>query len=45
MATFYISTNLSYVAGDIVQLSYDANNYVIGTVTSYKSYLEEVYDF
>lgn len=35
MAIFTISTNLSYVAGDIVQLSYDANNYVIGTVNSY----------
>jgi len=35
MAIFNISTNLSYQAGDIVQLSYDANNYVIGTVNSY----------
>ena len=35
MAIFTISTNLSYTAGDIVQLSYDANNYVIGTVNTY----------
>ena len=35
MAIFTISTNLSYAAGDIVQLSYDANNYVIGTVNTY----------
>ncbi len=35
MATFYITTGLSYQAGDVVQLSHDANNYVIGTVTSY----------
>lgn len=35
MAIFNISTNLSYAAGDIVQLSYDANNYVIGTVNTY----------
>lgn len=34
-ATFNCSPNLSYVAGDFVQLSYDANNYVIGTVVSY----------
>lgn len=37
MAIFTISTNLSYAAGDIVQLSYDANNYVIGTVNTYNS--------
>jgi len=36
-ATFNCSPNLSYVAGDFVQLSYDANNYVIGTVVSYSS--------
>lgn len=35
MAIFNISTNLSYKAGDIVQLSHDDNNYVIGTVNSY----------
>jgi hypothetical protein len=35
--TFTVSQNLSYVAGDFVQLSYDANNYVIGTVVSYSS--------
>lgn len=35
--TFTISTDLSYVAGDVVQLSYDANNYIIGTVVSYNS--------
>lgn len=34
-ATFNCSPNLSYVAGDFVQLSYDADNYVIGTVVSY----------
>ena len=34
-ATFNCSPRLSYVAGDFVQLSYDANNYVIGTVVSY----------
>ena len=34
-ATFNCSPNLSYVTGDFVQLSYDANNYVIGTVVSY----------
>ena len=33
--TFTVSQNLSYVAGDFVQLSYDADNYVIGTVVSY----------
>jgi hypothetical protein len=33
--TFNISANLAYVAGDIVQLSHDANNYIIGTVVSY----------
>jgi hypothetical protein len=35
MAIFTISTGLSYQAGDIVQLSYDANNYVVGTVNTY----------
>ena len=35
--TFTVSQNLSYVAGDFVQLSYDADNYVIGTVVSYNS--------
>lgn len=35
MAIFTISTNLSYKAGDIVQVSANANNYVIGTVNSY----------
>jgi|LakMenE01Jun11ns_1017448.scaffolds.fasta_scaffold9958590_12 hypothetical protein len=34
-ATFNCSPRLSYVAGDFVQLSYDADNYVIGTVVSY----------
>ena len=34
-ATFNCSPNLSYVAGDFVQLSYDVDNYVIGTVVSY----------
>jgi hypothetical protein len=34
-ATFTCSTNLSYKAGDFVQISYDANNYTIGTVVSY----------
>jgi hypothetical protein len=34
-ATFNCSTNLSYVAGDFVQLSANASNYVIGTVVSY----------
>jgi hypothetical protein len=33
--TFTVSQNLSYVAGDFVQLSYDVDNYVIGTVVSY----------
>lgn len=36
-ATFTVSTNLSYVAGDYVQLSANASNYVIGTVVSYNS--------
>lgn len=35
MAIFTISTNLSYQPGDIVQLSANADNYVIGTVNSY----------
>jgi hypothetical protein len=34
-ATFNCSPNLSYVAGDFVQLSYDVDNYVVGTVVSY----------
>lgn len=34
-ATFNCSPRLSYVAGDFVQLSYDVDNYVIGTVVSY----------
>ena len=33
--TFTINTGLAYRAGDNVQLSYDANNYVIGIVVSY----------
>ena len=33
--TFTVSQNLSYVAGDFVQLSYDVDNYVVGTVVSY----------
>ncbi len=33
--TFTISTGLAYVAGDIVQLSHDASNYIVGTVVSY----------
>jgi hypothetical protein len=33
--TFTVSTGLAYVAGDIVQLSHDANNYIVGTVVSY----------
>ena len=37
MAIFTISKDLSYQAGDIVQLSYDASNYVIGTVNSYNA--------
>jgi hypothetical protein len=36
-ATFNCSPRLSYVAGDFVQLSYDVNNYVVGTVVSYSS--------
>ena len=36
-ATFNCSPRLSYVAGDFVQLSYDVDNYVIGTVVSYNS--------
>ena len=35
--TFTVSQNLSYVAGDFVQLSYDVDNYVVGTVVSYNS--------
>ena len=31
------TTGLSFVAGDNVQLSYDANNYIIGVVVSYNS--------
>lgn len=33
--TFNINTELAYQAGDNVQLSHDADNYVIGTVVSY----------
>lgn len=33
--TFTVSTNLSFVANDFVQLSADANNYIIGRVVSY----------
>ena len=33
--TFNINTGLAYLPGDNVQLSYDADNYVIGTVVSY----------
>ena len=36
-ATFNITTNLGYKAGDFVQISYDANNYTIGTVVSYNA--------
>jgi hypothetical protein len=36
-ATFNCSPRLSYVAGDFVQLSYDVDNYAIGTVVSYNS--------
>ena len=30
-----VSQNLAFVAGDYVQLSYDANNYIVGKVVSY----------
>ena len=30
-----ITTNLSYVAGDFIQVNYDANNYIVGEVISY----------
>jgi len=33
--TFNINPGLAYLPGDNVQLSYDADNYVIGTVVSY----------
>jgi len=36
-ATFNITTKLAYKAGDFVQISYDANNYTIGTVVSYNA--------
>jgi hypothetical protein len=36
-ATFNCSPKLSYVVGDFVQLSYDVDNYAIGTVVSYDS--------
>ena len=33
--TFTINTGLAYKAGDNVQLSYDADNFVVGVVVSY----------
>ena len=35
--SFSVPTGLSYVAGDFVQFSYDANNYIVGFVVSYNS--------
>ena len=33
--TLTINTNLAYIAGDYVQLSNNANNYIVGKVVSY----------
>ena len=35
--TFNVSTGLAFVVNDFVQVSYDANNYIIGRVVSYDS--------
>ena len=35
--SFTVPTGLSYVAGDFVQFSYDANNFINGVVVSYNS--------
>jgi len=33
--TFTVPTNLNYIAGDYVQFSHDADNYIVGYVVSY----------
>ena len=35
--TFNVSTGLAFVTFDFVQVSHDANNYIIGKVVSYNS--------
>lgn len=35
--TFTVSTGLAFIANDFVQVSHDANNYIIGRVVSYDS--------
>ena len=35
--TFTVSTGLAFVVNDFVQLSHDADNYIIGRVVSYNS--------
>jgi hypothetical protein len=35
--TFTVSTGLAFVVNDFVQVSYDADNYILGRVVSYNS--------